>query len=395
MHGWLVAVAAVLQSQTTVRTVTSFSENPDNKSLYGYNSEANNKLLIRESAKATLSSNWRAEFNVYNLLLGSTDKASASTALQSGTDESNRSPKLERHWHDSHKLDGYLTIDRLNIRGRIADAEIAVGRFPIDTSTTILFTPNDFFAPFRPYQYYREYKPGVDALSIDHSLGEKGQLTLLGVTGYESAAKISRVGKPQERRFSPQAGSILARASYTLRGFEGAVLAGKQGFYDLAGFTLQGEVGKFGIKAEGHQRKHRRQPISSSQVAVGFDYRPAASLLLQFEQFFNGAGYGTVVEYERVKTDEDPPLYFLGRNYSGLVAAYELTPLVNLKGMVISNLTDRSALVSTNAVYAVAENAEVTFSLLLPRGKAPREEILRSEYGSFPTIVTLETGVYW
>ena len=393
MQWWLVATAALVQSQTTLRTVTSFSQNPQNKSLY--ESETNNKFLVRESVTAELSSNWRTELNVYSLLLGSTDKGSAATALQNGTEESNRSPKLERHWHDSHKLDAYLTVDRINVRGRVAGTEVAVGRFPIDTSTTVLFTPNDFFAPFRPFQYYREYKPGVDAISLDRPLGPKGQLTVFGVAGYESEAKIARVGKSQQSRYSAKSSSIMGRAGYTIEGVEGSVLVGKHGLYDVAGFTLQGQLKDFGIKAEGHQRRHREKSISAAEVAFGLDYRLTPTVLLQFEQFFNGVGYGSASEYERVKKDEDPPLYYLGRNYSGLVTSYEVTPLLNLKGILIGNHTDHSALLSTQAAYSVAQNAEFTCSLLLPRGRAPHEETLRSEYGSFPTILTLETGIYW
>lgn len=395
MHLLLIATAALFESQTTVRTVASFSENPNNKDLYGYDSETSNKALVREALQVPLSDGWKAELNVYALLLGSTDKGSASTALQSGTEERNRSPKLERRWHSSHKLDGFLTVDRFNVRGSFAGTELAAGRFPIDTSTTAIFTPNDFFAPYRPFNYYREYKPGVDALRIDRAIGPTGQLSAFGVAGYESEAKIDRVGKPKERRYGAAESSVLARAAYTLSGVEGAVLAGRHGHYDVAGFTLQGEAGALGLKAEGHQRKHRDKPLDAAELAAGFDFRPMPSLLLQFEQFFNGAGYGSVPEYERVKVDEDPPIYFLGRNYSGLGAAYELTPLVNLKGMLIGNLTDNSALISTNVVYAVASNAEVSASLLLPRGKGPAGETLRSEYGSFPTIFTLETGLYW
>ncbi len=389
------SAAPGVTSQTNVRTVTGFAENPNNKELFGYDSEASNKVLAREILKYETSPALRLEFNAYNLLLGSTDKASASQLILNGTEERNRTPKLERHWHDSHNLDGYLTVDRLNVRSKVGAGELAVGRFPINMATTTMFAPNDFFAPFRPETFYREYKPGVDAAKFDYGFGKNGQVSVMGVAGYSSEALVGRVGKPQESHYSATESSALLRASYTLAGFEGALLGGKLGAFDMAGFTLQGEAGPFGIRAEGHQKKHRTLALSSAEAAAGIDCRPLPPLILTFEQFFHGSGYGSAADYAKLKDDPNPPLLFIGRNYSGLTAAYDLTPLVNLKSVVIGNMTDKSALISTNASYAVAENADVSVAYLLPQGKGPAGKEVRSEYGTYPRILTFETGIYW
>jgi hypothetical protein len=389
-----------VENQVTLRTVGTFSENPNNTSLFGYNSESSNKFILRDSFKYKATPNLRFELNIYNLSIGSTDKTSASQLILTASDEKNRSPKLEHHWHDSHKIDGYLTIDRINVKGTLAGTEFAIGRFPISMSTTAIFTPNDFFAPYRPYNYYREYKPGVDAIRLDHELGKKGQLSVMGVAGYSSELATGNIGRlgikeTKDPKYSPEEASAIARMSYTFGGFETALLGGKLGQYNMGGFTLQGEIADIGIRAEGHQKGHRKRDQSSSEVAAGVDYRLTESLLIQIEQFFHGAGYSTVDDYDKVQTDPDPPIFFLGQNYSALAASYDITPLVVSKSMVIGNLTDHSALISANITYSLADNAEFSASYLLPRGRGAEGTTLRSEYGIYPRIFTLETGIYW
>lgn len=383
------------EAQTSLRTVTAFAENPNNLDLYGADSESSNRFLLRQTLTADPKGPWRFEFNAYNLLLGSSDKGSIGEVLANGTDEHNRSSKLERHWHNSYRLDGYLTLDRLNARGTFAATDVTIGRFPINMSTTSIFTPNDFFAPFRAQNFYREYKPGVDALRVDQALGKKGQVSVMGVAGYKTANPMGRTGDSEEHPFAYDESSVLARASWTAGGFEGAVLGGKLGLDDMAGFTLQGEAGAIGLKAEGHQKKQRRRPVNSAEVAFGADYRPFSKLLLQAEAFSHGSGYGSVDDYAKFEDDPDRPLYFLGREYAGLGAVLEVTPLFTWKNLVLGNFTDHSALITSNLVYAVAENGEFSMTYTLPRGKEPKGKTLRSEFGAMPRVLSLETGIYF
>lgn len=394
-----VALLDGMNAKTSLRATQAYNENPNNKDLYGYNAEVMAKLLLREtiSYRAEL---WRAELSVFNLIQGSTDKGSIAQAIESGSDERHRSPKLERHWHDSHTLDAYLTVDRANIKGSVAGTEIGVGRLAIDQSVMTLFTPNDLFAPFRPYNYYREYKPGVDAVRLDRALGDAGRIAAFGVLGYESEQVLGKVGKEQEARYSAQESAVMARATSVFSGFGDAALnvgvfGGRYGQYHILGYSLESEWRDLGLKAEGHQKRHESKRLAASEVALGFDYRPWPALLLQCEAFFNGEGYGTASEYERLKTDSDPPLYFIGRNYLGLGGVHEITPLLKQKAMVLANVGDRSALLSWQGVLDVAESTEVSLSLLRPVGRGPSGKQLRSEYGAYPSSLKFEASLNW
>ncbi len=387
--------ALAVDAQTSLRTQAAFSENPNNQDLYGADSEASSRFLFRQSVLAKPSDAWTLEFNAYNLLAGSSDQGSIGDVIASSTDERNRSAKLERHWQDSHRLDGYLTVDRLSARERLGALDATVGRFPINMAAMAIFTPNDFFAPFRAQTFYREYKPGVDAARADLGLGQSGQLSVMGVAGYVTESPLGRAGGADGNRFAYEESSAIARGAATLAGWQVALLGGKLGPYDMAGFTVQGEVGAFGVKAEGHQKKHRLRPVSSAEVAAGVDFRPTDKVLLQLEGFSHGSGYATADDYAQFEDDPDRPLYFLGREYGALAAAWDVTPLLVWKNLVVGNFTDDSALVSSNLAYSVAENAEVSATYTLPRGKGPQGKALRSEFGAAPRTLALETALYF
>jgi hypothetical protein len=385
-----------VERQGNVRAVSSFIENTDDHTVLKNDSETSNKLLWREAVLVRLATNWRAEFNAYNLLQATTTKTSPGYVLSHSTDETNRSPYLERHWHQSDAMDSWLTLDRANVRGSAAGFDLAVGRFPINLSVTSVFTPNDLFAPYRAHQFYREYKAGVDGVEVGRALGVLGRIAAYGVAGYTSESRFGRVGADGERRFAPELASGLVRAVKSVGGVEAGALIGRYGLYNMAGFSLQGEVfDTIGVRVEGHQKKHRRKTLASSEVAGGIDYRVAPPLLCQFEQFFHGSGYGSVDEYQQYNEDPDPPLYYVGKNYSAASAVYDVNPLVTWKNLFVTNWTDGSAMWSSNMAYALTEGAEVSASLLLPRGKGPKPEEIRSEYGTYPRIVQVETALYW
>ncbi len=388
--------AAGADHQSSLRASTTLAEYPDNPDFYDESSETSSRILWREVFTGSLSSSVRYELNAYHLLTGSSNKVSGLTVLASGTDEENRNSKLEHHWHDSAALDAYLTIDRINLKGSIGRLQWSIGRMPVNVSTTYVFTPNDLFAPFRPHHSYREYKPGVDSARLDYALGELGQATIVAVAGYESSSRIGRVGIQKENEFSAGASSVIGRVSNTFFGHELALLAGKYGFNDLAGFSTQGELfGAVGLKTEGHQRKNRVDGFAASEVAVAFDYRISTPLLLQFEQFYHGSGYRNVSQYQTIEDDPHPPLYFLGTNYSALMLQYEATELTQLRWIGIGNHTDQSAMLYLAATHSLADQAEISGSFLLPRGKGPRGDVMQSEYGTYPVVLTVDLGVYF
>lgn len=386
--------AEAAEHEGSLRVSTSLAEYPDNPDFYDENSESGNKYILREVLKA--GDTIRFEFNSYLLLGGSSNKVSGLSVLSGGTEEANRSSYLEHHWHNSDAFDGYLTVDRVNLKGAIGTLQWAIGRFPINFSTTYIFAPNDLFSPFRPHHAYREYKPGVDAARADLQWGELGQLSFIAVAGFNSDSKIGRVGIQKENKFSLEESSVIVRAANTFGGYELALFGGKYAEFDLAGFSAQGEMfGQLGVKAEGHQKKSRKDNFAATEVALACDYRIADPLLLQIEEFYHGSGYRRAAQYRELEADPHPPLYFLGTSYTAMMLQYDMTSLTQLRPILIGNHTDQSAMFYLALQHSVAENAELSASLLIPRGKGPDSEFLRSEYGAYPQVLTIDLGLYF
>ena len=149
------------------------------------------------------------------------------------------------------------------------------------------------------------------------------------------------------------------------------------------------------MKTEGHQKKSRQDGFAATEVAVAFDYRIADPLLFQFEEFYHGSGYRRASQYRELEEDPHPPLYFLGTNYSAIMLNYEVTSLTQLRPIFIGNHTDQSGMVYLSVQHSVSENSELSASVLLPRGKGPDNEFLRSEYGAYPKVLTVDFGIYF
>ena len=71
----------------------------------------------------------------------------------------------------------------------------------------------------------------------------------------------------------------------------------------MGGYTLQGELGSWGIRSEGNSRRDRVTGLLTNTAAGGVDRRLSPKLTMQFEQFYNGAGYGNPNDYSNVTTN--------------------------------------------------------------------------------------------
>ncbi|MEN9835022.1 MAG: hypothetical protein RL011_1215 [Pseudomonadota bacterium] len=396
---WEAAARTSLDQQVSLRTFSGYLQNPNgSESLFPSKSDVNQQVILRDSIKIKPNRNVRFEINVFGLLIGASSKDSLVQTLLNASDETNRTADLERHWHNSTNADGYLTVDRLNLSLRLGQADLTIGRFPVNLSTMFVFVPNDFFAPFRAFDYYREFKPGVDGVRFDYALGRRGQLSVLGLAGFQSFGVTSRTGgetKPS-RNYSPINASALVRGTYAFRRFELGMMGGKVGPGMLGGFSLQGELGDFGIRAEGNQRSNQLTKQKSLAIAGGLDYRLTSKFSVQAEQYFNGGGLRSASELvDEESTGFTSPTLQLGRLYTALTGIYDITGVLNLKTLLIVNDGDKSMLGNLFLTYSVAANANLVVAFMMPRGKPPADTTPETEYGLYPSVLSIQTAVYF
>ena len=384
--------------QLSLRTFSAYLESPKNdKDLYPSASDVNQQVILRDSIKIKATNAVRFEANVYNLLIGASSKDSLVQTLLNSVDESNRTSALERHWHNSNNTDAYLTVDRLNMSLKLGRADLTIGRFPINLSTMFVFVPNDFFSPFRAFDYYREFKPGVDGIRLDYGIGKRGQISILGVAGYQTSGLTSRTSSANlpSKKFSPENTSALVRGAYTIKRIEIGLIGGKVGPSLLGGFTMQGELGSLGIRAEGNQRSNQLTKQKIFVGGVGADYRLTAKVSVQLEQYFNAGGFQQASQLTEQENSISTPTLLLGRNYTGVIAVYDINGLLNLKTLVILNDNDRSLLGNLYLTYSVASNAQLVVALMSPRGRTPNAGTPQTEFGLYPSVLSVQTAIYF
>jgi hypothetical protein len=311
-------------------------------------------------------------------------------------------------------LQGKLGVDRFVFNLELGRVTLTAGRFPVNTSVTGIFAPNDFFAPFSAAAINKVYKPGVDALRLNVAAGQLSSVELLGILGAD------RDGVPA---WSESA--VLVRASATKWNFEWAVLGGKLAGRWVCGASIQGEGGPFGLRAEGHagfpdgdgdgvlddvDGDGSRADDIYGRVAAGFD------LNFEWHNTSLGAEYTFISDgafrpadyparYRRLFPDD---VAFMGRHYVGLTAGGEIVPILRLQGMALFNARDFSGIGAVFLVLNASDEVDIVAGFLAPWGEEPGTEewpsaamplmtvpTVESEFGLMPVTAFVESRLYF
>jgi hypothetical protein len=299
-----------------------------------------------------------------------------------------RSSLLTWEQHDSSRSRSELLVDALHLQYRTRRLDVTVGRQPINLATTFYFVPNDFFAPFAPQTFFRNYKPGVDGLRADVRLAALSQLTLLGVLAYDRDGTAAN-GWSREPDWS--ATSLLIRASRELGGFAWALLAGTVAAQTITGGSVQGELGHgVGLRAEGHYSgPENGGGAGSMKLAVGLEKLYANNFNWRLEYFRNsGGGLG--------RGDSLAAAIAAGnRDYGALGLGYEFTPLLTGSFLALTAFDDRSGLGTANLLYSLSNESEVSLLGSVAFGDRPGPTGGGSEFGRQPRLLLLEYRCYF
>lgn len=376
-------------------------EYPENDFFYEKKSVSGGAALARLLMQGRAGQHLGFELNVYQTYIP-TSLSSSQGGFGTPLDVE-RSSFLEWSFSDIEYV--HLAIDRLNLFWTHDPLDIIVGRQPVNLATTFYFTPNDFFAPFAAQAFYRVYKPGVDTVRAEVRLGDFSQLSLISVLGYEPDPD-SDTGWSEG--IHSDRNSYVGRISTVIHDFEWSIIGGTVREKNVIGGSIQGEMFQWlGIRAEGHfADPDDSQKDSVMELSVGVEHRWENSLDLRLEQFYHGCGVDAVSDYRDALIASDGESVYLGRNYTALGAGYEFTPLLNAQILAITNLMDHSHLLSFNAVYSLADEAELAFNLGIPMGKEPKvtesesdQKVIipeiESEFGLYPYSANMEVRCYF
>jgi hypothetical protein len=305
-----------------------------------------------------------------------------------------RSAVFYSQQHDSENSQASLVLDTADISIGNGTNELIIGRQPISMSVTFYFTPNDFFAPFAPQNFYREYKPGVDAVRYERRLGNLTQFTLVSVLGYEEDPDS---GSGWSRDPDWQRTSMLGRLTTVSGDFEWGFIGGYVPYFTVLGASLQGELfGWLGVRAEGHYQETWKDSLKEGlQLSVGFEHSFSGRLSVRLEQMHNGTGYTSIREVDEAIQNSSLRPGYLGRDYTAADISYEFSPLLAGEFLYLHNWTDSSGSFSLYGVYSLSNESELALTVTLPLADRPDRSSLRSEFGVLPSLVTMEYRLYF
>jgi hypothetical protein len=94
-------------------------------------------------------------------------------------------------------------------------------------------------------------------------------------------------------------------------------------------------------------------------LVVGIDYAFTNGLTLSAEGYYNGAGARDPSAYDRANLRAGR-VSSLATRYVGLIASYEMTPLLKWVTYAVFNADDRSRVVDSRLVWSVRPDLDLT-----------------------------------
>ncbi len=293
-----------------------------------------------------------------------------------------RSSQLEHAWDDEDY--NRLALDQIYLSYRLPDIDFQLGRQPINLATAFFFSPNDLFAPFAAQSFYRIYKPGVDALRIEHDMGGLSRAGMIHVLGY-SVDPGSDTG--WSRGPSSERSSTLLTANFLWHQFEWSVMVGDHQRADLIGLALQGEWGVSGVGLR-FEANRQQSDNTTAQYTLGADYRWPNSLHLRGEFYINNIGATSISEYPQTPLQQ--PSLPMARRYLAFGTGYTFSPLINIDATLLGNRVDQSWLLAMNMGYSLSDEMDLSLTVTTPLDHSVPNYPLKSEYALSPTTVSIE-----
>jgi hypothetical protein len=379
-----------------IRLFGVLNVNPDNKKFYANDNDLSAGGIGRLLLDTQIGEHVAIEFDGYQFIISNTASSVIPDSHGAFPVDMERSSALEWKQHDGQQTKASLAVDRLNLGLSHSNLDVTLGRQPVNLATVFYFTPNDFFGPFTAQTFYRVYKSGVDAARVEVQLGELSQLSLISVLGYDPDSSSSNGWSDNP---ALDRSSFLARIAATAFNFEWALLGGKVSNKDIIGASLQGDLFEWlGLRGEGHYSMPENNSINNyAEFTIGLEHKFPNDFDLRGEIFHHGSGADSTKDYDDSKLLAQCILPYRATWYTAIGVGYQVTPLLQIGGVAITNLVDGSNLLSFNSIYSLSDESELSFSFIIPIGKntPTNSNSIQSEFGLYPYSANIEFRRYF
>ncbi len=273
-------------------------------------------------------------------------------------------------------------IERLDIRWRLGNYDINIGRQPISLGTSHFISVLDVLAPFAPGDLDATYKPGIDAVRIRRGLGMSGEVEIIaaGARKWSDGAVLGRYRTSLKGIDFEFVGGRFRRRSFGGLGWEG----------DVMSTGIWGEMALFGRREDAEKNRGGFSKAAFSSVA-GLDFNLPAKFKLGGSFMFQD--FGVRDPDDLIDIYEDAPFregwVFLGSVSYGVFTLHrELHPLVQSDLAGIINLIDNSTLWQPKITINTGNNTDLAFYGWFGTGAKPRIRgttlSIGSEFGGMP-----------
>ena len=287
----------------------------------------------------------------------------------------------------------FHNLDRAAVAYGADFGDITIGRQAIAWGSARVVNPTDVIAPYAYNQLDTEDRIGVDAIRVQIPIGVLGEFDTGYVFGenlaFEKSAFFLRSQlNAVETDFSI---SLLGFREHLMTGFDIARGIGGAGFWLEAAYVYANAFDSENPNAENYLRASIGLDYSFGGVAYGF-----------IEYHFSAAGAGEPEDYldnlDR-PAYTDGAVYLMGKHYFVPGLTFQITPLISLSGVVLSNIADPSVFPSLQIEYNFAQDIYLSAGGFIGIGKRPKTEDeetqFRSEFGGYPTLFFLSFRLYF
>ncbi|MGM0594491.1 MAG: hypothetical protein ACQETD_08150 [Pseudomonadota bacterium] len=282
-------------------------------------------------------------------------------------------------------------LDRLLYRHRFSHATLGFGRQPIDWGSGRLWQPFNIFGAFAPTDLDTDYKPGIDALTLEGYPSPFSTLSAAYV--WSDAQQTDRAGGGA-LHYRRQVGTLS----------EFSLLAGRVLDNTLAGAAYESAWGGMGWRLEG---VHYRLGDKGLLFAIaGVDYRFGDGTLVVAEWHHNSRGATSEEALPMVTTE---PLFREGllpytvQDVLGVTLERDLTPLWQAGYTVLLSRLETgqgggasSLLHQLRLRYSVSDESDLLLSLSGGSGAGLADTGQpRSAFGHYPDAFSLRLRFYF
>jgi len=280
-------------------------------------------------------------------------------------------------------------IDRASVTINLTDLRFKIGRQPVSWGTGRLWQPLDVFGAFAATDIEREYKPGIDLVSVDYYPSYLSSLSMIYVFSPidNSAIKDSQGAIYQIQLGEKSSVSIMLSNISNNR---------------VAGGSFETDWLNAGWRIEGIIFEEFDSSKISGYFIAGIDYQLENETSIAVEYYFNRSGAHTSQELEKLTTSTlvlSGLQKQLSEQLLGLSLQNTLTPLITVNYTLLTaylSSFEISTLHQLSGIISLSDESDLRLSLLLTSGeKLDDSEIPQSEFGHIPLAATLKYKLYF